>query len=130
LKTPIPALILVLILVSLFALSADVVLVAQLSVFGYLIAQAIVNFAVIILRRKGLSVPGTFKAPLFPFFPVLGVGICLLLIPSLDGMVLQLGGILALIGFFIFLIYGRRRNRTYVEILNGNNADSVTDPSK
>jgi amino acid transporter len=130
LKTPIPALILVLILVSLFAMSADVVLVAQLSVFGYLIAQAIVNFAVIILRRKGLSVPGTFKAPLFPFFPVLGVGICLLLIPSLDGMVLQLGGILALIGFFIFLIYGRRRNRTYVEILNGNNADSVTDPSK
>ncbi|MFW9811592.1 MAG: APC family permease [Candidatus Thorarchaeota archaeon] len=120
-KTPIPALILVLILVSLFALSADVVLVAQLSVFGYLIAQTIVNFAVIILRRRGLSVPGTFKAPLFPFFPVLGVGICLLLIPSLNVNVLQLGGILALIGFFIYLIYGRSRNRTYVEVLNGNN---------
>ena len=127
LKTPIPALILVFVLVSLFALSADVVLVAQLAVFGYLIAQAIVNFAVVILRRKGLSVPGTFKAPLFPFFPVLGVGICLLLIPSLDWVVLQIGGTLALIGFIIFLIYGWRRNRAYVDILNGNNDESVTD---
>jgi len=130
LKTPIPALVLVLILVCLFALSADVVLVAQLSVFGYLIAQAIVNFAVIILRRKGLSVPGTFKAPLFPFFPVVGAAVCLLLIPSLDGIVLQLGGILAVIGFFVFLTYGRRRNRIYVDILNGNNKQSATDPSR
>ena len=125
LKTPIPALILVLVLVSLFALSADVVLVAQLAVFGYLIAQAIVNFSIIILRRKGLSVPGTFQAPLFPFFPILGVGICIMLIPSLDSFVLQLGGILTLIGFFIFLVYGWRHNRTHVEILNGNNRDVI-----
>ena len=128
LKTPIPALILVFILVSLFALSADVVLVAQLAVFGYLIAQAIVNFSVIILRRKGLSVPGTFKTPLFPIFPILGAGICLLLLPSLDSFVLQLGGTLTLIGFFVFLIYGWRHNRAHVEILNGSIGD-VTDQS-
>ncbi len=128
LKTPIPALILVFILVSLFALSADVVLVAQLAVFGYLIAQAIVNFSVIILRRKGLSVPGTFKTPLFPIFPIIGAGICLLLIPSLDSFVLQLGGTLTLIGFFVFLIYGWRHNRAHVEILN-NNIGAVTDQS-
>jgi amino acid transporter len=121
LKTPIPALILVLILVSLFAMTADVVLVAQLSVFGYLIAQAIVNFSVIILRRKGLSVPGTFKAPFFPAIPLVGFGICLLLIPSLDYFVLQLGGLLTLIGFFVFLIYGGRRNRAHVDWLNGEN---------
>jgi amino acid transporter len=126
LKTPIPALILVLTLVSLFALSADVVLVAQLAVFGYLIAQAIVNFSVIILRRKGLSVPGTFKAPLFPVLPLVGFGICLLLIPSLDYFVLQLGGLLTLIGLFVFLIYGRRRNLAHVEWLNGENG--ITHP--
>jgi amino acid transporter len=121
LKTPIPALILVLILVSLFAMTADVVLVAQLSVFGYLIAQAIVNFSVIILRRKGLSVPGTFKAPFFPVIPLVGFGVCLLLIPSLDYFVLQLGGLLTLIGFFVFLIYGGRRNKAHVDWLNGEN---------
>jgi len=126
LKTPIPALILVLILVSLFALSADVVLVAQLAVFGYLIAQAIVNFSVIILRRKGLSVPGTFKAPLFPVLPLVGFGICLLLIPSLDYFVLQLGGLLTLIGFLVFLIYGWKRNKAHVDWLNGENG--ITHP--
>jgi amino acid transporter len=125
LKTPVPALILVLILVSLFALSADVVLVAQLAVFGYLSAQAIVNFAVIILRRKGLSVPGTFKAPFFPVIPLVGFGICLLLLPSLDFFVLQLGGLLSLIGLMVYLIYGRRRNRAHVDWLNGN---STTPP--
>jgi APA family basic amino acid/polyamine antiporter len=119
LKTPIPALILVLILVSLFALSADVVLVAQLAVFGYLIAQAIVNFSVIILRRKGLSVPGTFKVPLFPVIPLVGFGVCLLLIPTLDYFVLQLGGLLTLIGFLVFLIYGWKRNKAHVDWLNG-----------
>ena len=126
LKTPIPALILVLILVSLFAMTADVVLVAQLSVFGYLIAQAIVNFSVVILRRKGLSVPGTFKAPFFPVIPLVGFGICLLLIPSLDYFVLQLGGLLTLIGFFVFLIYGGRRNKAHVDWLNGENG--ITHP--
>ncbi|MFW9965442.1 MAG: APC family permease [Candidatus Sifarchaeia archaeon] len=118
LKTPIPALVLVLILVSIFALTADVVLVAQLAVFGYLIAQAIVNFAVIILRRKGLSVPGTFKAPLFPVIPVVGFIICLLLIPSLDYFVLQLGGLLIVIGFIMFLIYGRKKNKAHIDWLN------------
>jgi amino acid transporter len=119
LKTPVPALVLVLVLVSLFALSADVVLVAQLAVFGYLIAQAIVNFSVIILRRKGLSVPGTFKAPLFPLIPLIGFAVCLLLIPSLDYFVLQLGGILTLFGFLMFLTYGWKRNRAHVQWLNG-----------
>jgi APA family basic amino acid/polyamine antiporter len=124
-KTPIPALILVLILVSLFAMTADVVLVAQLSVFGYLIAQAIVNFAVIILRRKGLSVPSTFKAPLFPAIPLIGFVICLLLIPSLDYFVLQLGGLLTLAGFLVFLLYSWRRNRAHVDWLNNDNERCV-----
>lgn len=124
LKTPIPALILVLVLVSLFAMSADVVLVAQLSVFGYLIAQAIVNASVIVLRRKGLSVPGTFKAPLFPLIPVLGFVVCLLLIPSLDFFVLQLGCLLSLIGFLVFVIYGYKRNKAHVEWLNGDNGST------
>ncbi|MFW9965161.1 MAG: APC family permease [Candidatus Sifarchaeia archaeon] len=126
LKTPIPSLVLVLILVSLFAVTADLVLVAQLAVFGYLIAQAIVNFSVIILRRKGLSVPGTFKAPLFPLIPLVGFIVCAFLVPSLDYFVLQLGGILTVIGLFVFVIYGRKRNKAHVDLLNGENG--IIDP--
>ncbi|TFF91493.1 amino acid permease [Candidatus Thorarchaeota archaeon] len=113
LRTPLPALVLMLFMVSLFALSGDVVVVTQLSVFGYLLAQAIVNLAVIMLRRKGLSVPGTWKAPFFPFLPIAGFFICLFLIPSLDTVVLQLGAFLSFIGFLVYLLYGRTRNIAY-----------------
>lgn len=118
LKTPIPALCLMLALVGIFALSGDVVFVAQVSVFGYLVAQAIVNFSVIVLRRRGLSVPGTFKAPAYPLIPILGVIICIALIPGLDRTALNLGAGLSVIGFLVYLIYGRTRNKKYV-IMNG-----------
>jgi len=118
-KTPIPALILTLILVSLFAASGNVDLVAHLADFGYLIGLSIVNYSVIVLRRKGLSVPGTFKARFFPAIPILGVITCLILVPSLDTFALQLGGILTIAGFIVFLLYSWRKNLAHVEWLNG-----------
>jgi APA family basic amino acid/polyamine antiporter len=94
-------------------------MVASLSAFSYLVAQAIVNSSVIMLRRKGLSVPGTFKAPYFPLIPVLGVLVCVSLIPSLASDTLVLGIYLVLIGLVVYALYGRRRNRKHVAILNG-----------
>ncbi|TFH03153.1 MAG: amino acid permease [Candidatus Thorarchaeota archaeon] len=114
-KTPIPALILTLILVSLFASSGNVDLVAHLSDFGYLIGLSIVNYSVIVLRRKGLSVPGTFKGPFFPIVPILGIITCLMLVPTLNISALQLGGILTVAGLVVFLLYGWNRNRDYVD---------------
>ncbi|MDF1539607.1 MAG: APC family permease [Candidatus Thorarchaeota archaeon] len=119
LKTPIPALIAALVLVSVFALPGDVSLVASLADFGYLIGLAIVNASVIVLHRKGLSVPGTFKAPYFPLIPILGFITCLVLVPSLHPETLVLGAILTLIGFVVYGLYGGRRNRTHMEIANG-----------
>jgi amino acid transporter len=114
-KTPIPALILTLILVSLFASSGNVDFVAHLSDFGYLVGLSIVNYSVIALRRKGLSVPGTFKAKFFPLSPILGVITCLVLVPTLDVYALRLGSILSLAGLLVFVIYSWRRHQEYIE---------------
>ncbi|MFX1482646.1 MAG: APC family permease [Promethearchaeota archaeon] len=111
-ETPIPALILTLILVSLFASSGNVDFVAHLSDFGYLVGLSIVNYSVIVLRRKGLSVPGTFKARFFPAAPILGVITCLVLVPTLNFNALQLGGVLTLVGLAVFVLYGRRKNQS------------------
>lgn len=116
-KTPIPALILTLILVSLFASSGDVDLVAHLADFGYLIGLSIVNYSVIVLRRKGLSVPGTFRGPFFPTIPIIGVITCLMLVPILDIEALQLGAILTIVGLIVFLLYGWNRNRDHMDAL-------------
>ena len=128
-KTPIPALIFTLILVILFASSGDVDLVAHLSDFTYLVGLSIVNFSVIVLRRKGLSVPGTFKAPFFPLIPIIGIITCFLLIPTLDILALQLGAIVTIIGLIVFLLYGWNRNKKHIENNNENRTQIKTERS-
>ena len=108
-KTPVLALILTFIIVSIFAISGNVSFVASVSDFGYLIGLSIVNASVIMLREKGLSVPGTFKARFYPAIPILGVISCLVLVPSLHVEALYLGGVLTLIGLFIYFAYSRPR---------------------
>ena len=109
--TPIPALIATFILVSLFALTGDITIVAPLSAFAYLVGKTIVNSSVIELRRKGLSVPGTFKTRFFPAVPVIGMAVCILFIISMDFLTLELGAIISLIGLVLYLIYGRVRSK-------------------
>ena len=122
LRTPIPALILTLLIVSMFAISGNVSLVASLSDFGYLIGLSIVNASVIVLREKGLSVPGTFKARFYPAIPVLGVITCLLLVPTLHPETLYLGGIMSAVGSIIYLLYGRPRTRRKHALVRANQA--------
>ncbi len=110
-KTPIPALIVTFIIISTFAITGNVNMVASLSDFGYLIGLSIVNASVIVLREKGLSVPGTFKSRFYPAMPVLGVITCLLLVPTLHQSTLVLGGIMTVVGLFIYAVYSRRRTR-------------------
>ena len=117
-KTPIPALVASLLVVSAFALTGNVHLVASLSDFGYLIGLAIVNASVIQLRRKGLGVPGTFKARFYPVIPILGVVSCLMLVPTLSPNTLELGALLCLAGLVIYLVYARGSHRRHNKQLN------------
>ncbi|MGY5860950.1 MAG: APC family permease [Candidatus Thorarchaeota archaeon] len=114
-KTPIPALIAALFVVSAFALTGNVDLVASLSDFGYLIGLAIVNASVIQLKRKGLGVPGTFKARFYPAIPILGVVSCLMLVPTLSPNTLELGALLSLAGLVIYIVYARRSHGRHNE---------------
>ncbi len=116
-KTPIPALIVTLVAVSAFAATGNVTLVASLADFGYLVGLSIVNASVIKLRRSGLSVPGTFKSPLYPLVPILGVVTCLLLVPHIHFEYLVLGFALSIVGFVIYLGYGRSRNERHKQML-------------
>ncbi|MFQ5832048.1 MAG: hypothetical protein ACE5H4_05065 [Candidatus Thorarchaeota archaeon] len=104
-----------LVAVSVFTLTGRVDLVAALSGLVYLVGQAIVNSSVIRLKEHGLNVPGTFKSPLYPAFPIIGVGVCLFFIVNQSFESLQLGFMLAIIGLVIYLAYGRSRNSAHLE---------------
>jgi amino acid transporter len=109
-KTPIPALFVCFVAVSAFALTGRVDLVASLAGLAYLVGQVLVNSSVIIMRIRRLNVPGTFKARFYPLFPILGVAICLLFIVNQSFEAIQMGFWLGLIGFIIYISYGRRRS--------------------
>ena len=76
---------------------------AKLTNIGILLAFVVVSVAVIVLRYRSPEIPRTFKAPLMPFTPLVGIAFSLWLVSKLD-----LTTWLRFISWFIIgaLIYG------------------------
>ena len=75
--------------------------------FGFMIGYSLVNLALIKLRRTKPHLKRPFKAPLYPFTPIVGIVASLGLLPFIDPRVLALGaglGILALLAYYISMI--------------------------
>ncbi|BDQ29946.1 amino acid transporter [Nitrosopumilus zosterae] len=78
-KTPWIAVVMILIISTLFTLIGDIVIVANITVFAIVITFAAVNLAVIVLRYTEPNVERKFKVPInigkFPILPLFGLGI-------------------------------------------------------
>jgi APA family basic amino acid/polyamine antiporter len=94
-------------------------ILAELVNIGTLLAFSIVCAAVLIMRRTHPELPRPFRAPLFPFVPIAGILICLLLMLSLPSENWYRLIIWLAIGFAIYFTYGkkhsalRQRNREH-----------------
>jgi APA family basic amino acid/polyamine antiporter len=83
---------------------------AELVNIGTLLAFFMVCGAVLIMRRTNPTAERPFKAPLFPFVPIAGMVMSLILMLSLPAENwLRLAGWLAL-GFVIYFFYGRKHS--------------------
>lgn len=83
---------------------------AELVNIGTLLAFVIVCAAVLVLRRTHPEFPRPFRTPLVPLTPLLGMGLCLLLMFSLPAETwLRLFAWLGA-GLVIYLFYGRKRS--------------------
>ncbi|MEU3606991.1 amino acid permease [Streptomyces sp. NPDC035033] len=78
---------------------------------GTLFAFALVNVAVIVLRRTRPDMPRTFKVALGPVFPVLGFGFCVYNMFSLDTVTWVVFGCWMAAGLVFYFLYGMRRSR-------------------
>ena len=67
-------------------------ILAELVNIGTLLAFVIVCAAVLIMRYKHPEAERPFRAPLFPLVPILGIGMCLLLMFSLSRCPRRIGG--------------------------------------
>ncbi|MDT0545367.1 MULTISPECIES: amino acid permease [Streptomyces] len=84
---------------------------ADATSIGTLFAFALVNVAVIVLRRTRPAMPRTFRVPLSPLFPLIGFGLCLWMMSSLDRVTWTVFGVWMAVGLVLYFAYGMRRSR-------------------
>jgi len=109
-RTPWKSTILTGVFVALAAAFIPLRILAELVNIGTLLAFVIVCAAVLIMRRTNPEAERPFRVPFAPLTPILGIGLCLLLMFSLPAENWwRLFGWLA-IGFVIYFAYGRKHS--------------------
>ncbi|MEU8342598.1 amino acid/polyamine/organocation transporter, APC superfamily [Actinomadura meyerae] len=78
---------------------------------GTLFAFALVSVGVIVLRRTQPDLPRSFRTPLFPVTPLLGVGFCVYLMVGLGGVTWTVFALWTAVGLAAYFLYGRRHSR-------------------
>jgi APA family basic amino acid/polyamine antiporter len=109
-RTPWKSTILTGIFVAVLASFLPLRILAELVNIGTLLAFIIVCAAVLIMRRTHPELNRPFKAPLFPWVPILGIAICLLLMLSLPSENWLRLIVWLLIGFAIYFSYGKKHS--------------------
>ena len=83
---------------------------AELTNIGILLAFVVVCVAVIVLRRRRPEIPRTFRLPLMPVVPALGVIFSIWLITFLSPVTWVRFAIWFLLGLAVYLVYGRKHS--------------------
>ena len=110
-KTPYKANLIFMVVVGAFAAFVPGDIVGDMTSIGTLFAFMLVCVAVIILRKTDPDMPRSFKTPLVPLVPILGVIVCGAMIVGLGWTNwLRLGGWLA-IGVLIYFIYSKKHSK-------------------
>jgi len=87
---------------------------AEATSVGTLFAFMLVNIGVIILRRTRPDLPRTFRIPLFPFPPAIGVGFTIWLFTGFGGSTWVAFLVWLLAGLAFYATYGYRRSHLHV----------------
>jgi amino acid transporter len=77
---------------------------ANVTTFIYFFGIAFINFAAVILRYKRKELDRPFKAPFFPYLPVIVGTICLIMSFTLNQIAIILGLIILFIGITYYLL--------------------------
>ncbi|MGW0790087.1 amino acid permease [Streptomyces sp. NPDC002911] len=89
--------------------SLDVVV--NLTTIGTLATMAVVNVAVIALRRRNPELKRSFRVPLHPLSPILGVGFCLYLMYGTGWTTWVQFVVFLVVGALVYAGYSRSRSR-------------------
>ncbi|ARP72837.1 amino acid permease [Streptomyces pluripotens] len=109
-STPVAGTLIVGVVFAVPAAFASLDAVMNLCTIGTLAIMAVVNIAVIALRRREPGLARSFRVPLYPVGPLLGVVFCLYLVYETGWQTwLQFAAFL-LVGLLVYVAYGRRHS--------------------
>ncbi|MEC5190269.1 MULTISPECIES: amino acid permease [unclassified Arthrobacter] len=109
--TPVAGTLIVGLVVALTAGLVPLGALADATSIGTLFAFALVNIAVIHLRRRRPELPRSFRVPLFPLTPILGAAMCGYLMLNLGAETWVVFGLWMLAGLAVYFGYSRRHSR-------------------
>ncbi|MYW64030.1 amino acid permease [Streptomyces sp. SID8379] len=85
--------------------------VVNLTTIGTLATMVVVNIAVVALRRSHPELKRSFRVPLYPVSPVLGVAFCLYLIWGTGWTTWVQFAVFLVVGALVYAFYGRKNSR-------------------
>ncbi|MGH3239001.1 MAG: amino acid permease [Spirillospora sp.] len=110
-RVPVANTILVATFISVLAAAIPLGRLVDATSIGTLFAFALVSVGVIVLRRTRPDLPRSFRTPLYPITPLLGVGFCVYLMVGLGGVTWLVFLLWSLVGLAAYFLYGRRHSR-------------------
>jgi APA family basic amino acid/polyamine antiporter len=108
--TPVPATIIVAIVVSLLAGVLPINFLAEMTSSGTLVAFLVVSVGVIVLRRSQPDLPRGFKVPGYPLTPILSIAGCFWIIKDLRAVTIYVFLIWAAVALAWYFYYGIRHS--------------------
>jgi APA family basic amino acid/polyamine antiporter len=109
-QTPWKSNIFFMIFVSLFAAFVPANIVGELTSIGTLLAFVLVCLGIIIMRKTMPDLPRSFKTPLVPLVPILGIVCCLAMMLGLPGDTWIRLAVWMAIGMVIYFVYGAKNS--------------------
>ncbi|MGW7787118.1 amino acid permease [Streptomyces tricolor] len=108
--TPVAGTLIVAVVFAVPAAFASLDAVMNLCTIGTLAIMAVVNIAVIALRRREPGLRRSFRVPLYPVAPLLGVGFCLYLMYETGWQTWLQFAVFLAVGLLVYGVYGRRHS--------------------
>ncbi|MFE2100879.1 amino acid permease [Streptomyces sp. NPDC059468] len=109
-STPVAGTLIVAVVFAVPAAFASLDAVMNLCTIGTLAIMAVVNIAVIALRRREPGLARSFRVPLYPAGPLLGVGFCLYLMYETGWQTWIQFAVFLAVGLLVYVAYGRRHS--------------------
>ena len=108
--TPVPATIIVAVVISLLAGLLPINFLAEMTSIGTLVAFLIVSIGVIVLRQRQPELPRGFKVPLYPILPIASVAGCIWIISDLRAVTIYVFFGWSAVALLWYFFYGRRHS--------------------